>query len=278
MNERDRDFLLLLEKDEPSQSTEYISQIKEDGRRVKVKKEGDTITFIGRDNINPSHYPEVLDNLKKIPFDFEVDTEFAVYDKEGIKSDRGLLQTRDRTAQPLKIRLMSQMMPVTPTMFDILSFKGQSILNEPYEERKRILDEAFSSMSGVKVVHDFGSADEAWKYAEDHHLEGIVQRKKSAPYLKGRSDIAIKVKRKITTELLVTSYIQHPAGIRVQSSNGIAITINGAQHKSVKEKMDKFGCCRILIRSMADRTGNNKFREPVYAGEVRDNGATSKEN
>ena len=76
---RDEGFQLLSERDETLVDSNFISQIKVDGRRVRIKKQGDVVTFIGRDNIVQERYPEVIEAIKKIQGNFELDTEFCVF-------------------------------------------------------------------------------------------------------------------------------------------------------------------------------------------------------
>jgi ATP-dependent DNA ligase len=263
-NRDDGPFLLLNERDEPVEDPNLISQIKYDGRRVMVQKHGDDIKLIGRDSITPERYPEVLEAFKKIPGSFVVDTEFAVFGPDGIKTDRGRLQTRDRTEDRLKIKLMSKLMPVKPVIFDLLELDGQVIENQAYEKRLQAIQERFLGKEGIEVAKSFDSATAAWDYALAHELEGIVERDKASPYIHGRTDTAIKVKRKGLYPILFTGYEVQNAGITLTNKDGVRCACNGEKHKEVKEQIDKFGYAKVIVRGMADLTNAGKIREIVF--------------
>ena len=268
-NRDDSGFMLLSESDEPFEKEGWVSQIKEDGRRVQVEKRGDSIIMRGRDNIVEDRYPEVLETIRKIPHDFKIDTEFCVFTDEW-RTDRGLLQTRDRTKDPFKIKLLQKIAPVQPAIFDLLEINGNDMRNEPYEKRKQALQEAFSGVQGVKVVRDFDRPLEAWEFAQKHELEGIVERDKSAPYIEGRSDRAVKVKRKKLFPVRFDGYSTSNAGITLTDSvNNLRCACHGQQHIKVKESIDSKGYADVLVRAMADKTEAGRLREIVFYKLVR---------
>ena len=264
----DEGFLLLTERDEPFEREGWVSQIKEDGRRVQVEKRGDSIIMRGRDNIVEDRYPEVLEAFRKIPHDFKVDTEFAVFEGEW-KTNRGLLQTRDRTKDPFKIKLLQKVAPVSPAIFDLLELDGNDMRNQIYEKRKKTLESIFSNVPGVRVVKDYDRASEAWSLAQKHELEGIVERDKAAIYVEGRSDRAVKIKRKKIFKLRFTGYEVSNAGITLTNEDGFRVACHGHQHTAVKADIDGFGYCNVMVRAMADKTEAGKLREIVFFKKAR---------
>jgi len=258
-------FMLLTECDAPFERDGWISQIKFDGRRVQVEKKGDSVIFKGRDNIQLERFPEVIETFKKIRHDFIVDSEFCCFEKDGIKTELGKMTSRSHTKDAFKIKVMSKIMPVQPAIFDLLEIDGNDMRNEPYEKRKQALQEAFSGVQGVKVVRDFDRPLEAWEFAQKHELEGIVERDKSAPYIEGRSDRAVKVKRKEITVIRFDGYQKNPTGITLTDSvNGLRCACQGQQHHKVKNQIDKEGFTEVRVNSMAGRTTNNKLREITF--------------
>jgi len=160
-------------------------------------------------------------------------------------------------------------MPVTPAIFDLLEIDGNDMTNKPYEERKKALSEAFSSAQGVKVVKDFNNPLEAWEFAEKHKLEGIVERDVTAPYIEGRSDKAVKIKRKGIFKMKFTGYEVSNAGITLTNEEGFRVACHGHQHIAVKEAIDSFGYCNVMVRAMADKTEAGKLREIVFYKKAR---------
>ena len=258
----DKGFLLLNERELPS--NEYpIAQIKHDGRRVQVEKKGDSVMLRGRDNIVPNNYPEVIEAFRKIPHDFKLDTEFVVLTDEW-KSDRGLLQARDKVKDPFKIKMGSKLHPVTAMAFDLLELDGMPLTNKPYKERKELLDTEFKDnfSTNFRAVKDWSDPFEAWQFAQDNLLEGIVQRK-NVPYIPKRTDDAIKVKRKGLFPMLFSNYEISNAGITLVNDN-TRVACHGHQHIEVKDQIDKRGWVRVVVRGMADKTDRGKIREPVF--------------
>jgi len=261
---RRTDFSLLDERDVPTEDKAYtVSQIKDDGRRVKIKKVGSTITLTGRDTIYPDRFPEVIANLQKIQFDFEVDSEFCCFKPDGVGTNLGLIQSRSHTRDRFKIKLMAKMMPTMPVLFDLMELKDNNLRTYGYEKRKAELDKAFSGIEGIKVAKDFKTPQEAWNHAEAHKLEGIVS-KKDVPYREGRSDNQVKVKRKGLFEIRFTSYQPNVAGIKLFSEDGFKCQCAGSQSHEVMKRLDEHGFVDVVVRGMKDRTARNRIREPVF--------------
>lgn len=260
-NKADR-FQLLCETNKPFQKENWISQIKIDGRLVRVEKTGTEILLIGRDFISKESFPEAVESLKKIPFSFKADCEFAVFD--GIKSNFGKLQTRSKLKDKFKIKLLSSSSPVTPVFFDLLEFNGLQVVNEPYEKRKQILNEKFNGLPGIQVAKDWEDPFECWNYVVLNQLEGIVEKDKSSPYRTGRQLSCVKCKRKGLFEMRFNGFETSNAGITLTSKEGFRVAVNGQKHIPVKELLDKQGYVDVILRAMADKTENDKLREIVF--------------
>ena len=264
MGEKEDRFQLLTERQEPFADSKRISQIKVDGRLVRVEKIEAEITLIGRDFISKDSFPESVESLKKIPFSFKADCEFAVFEKDGIKTNFSKLQTRSKLKDKFKIKLLSNLTPVTPVFFDLLEFNGQQIVNEPYEKRKGILNEKFKDYPGIQVVKDWEDPFECWKFVIANKLEGIVEKDKSSFYRTGRNDAGIKVKRKGLFEMRFEKYEIQNAGITLENKEGFRVAVNGQKHIPVKELLDKQGYVDVVLRAMADKTENDRLREIVF--------------
>jgi len=263
MGEKEDRFQLLNEKQEPFADSQRISQIKVDGRLVRVVKTGDEIVLIGRDYISKANFPEAVESIKKIPFSFKADAEFACFEEGGIKSNFSKLQTRSKLKDRFKIRLLSNLTPVTPVFFDLLEFDGQQIVNETYEKRKGILNEKFN-FPGIKVVKDWEDPFECWKYVIANKLEGIVEKDKDAFYRTGRNNAGIKIKRKGLFEMRFNGFEINPNGITLFNAEGFRCNCAGSQSIPVKEQLNKFGVVNVIVRGMADKTENGRIREIVF--------------
>jgi len=272
------EFTLCVEADEPSDKPEKVANIKADGRRVAVIKEGDAVYFWGRDPITAEHFPEILETFKKMPGNFIVDTEFTVFTNQ-LKTDRGLLQTRDRTQDKFKIKLLKDKYPATAVIFDMLEFNGQDLRNEEYQKRKQMLSQAFNqfpsdiegSKEPIKIAKDL-QPKEAWELAQKHQLEGIVEKDIHSKYTGKRSPDWVKIKRRETFILKFTGYDISPVGITLTNHEGFRVAVNGEKHKKVKDRLDKQGYVIAQVRGMAGKTEKGRIREIVYDSIIEGNG------
>jgi len=257
-------FQLCEEADQPTNKPDRIAQFKFDGRRVAVLKKGNEVQLWGRDVINAHSFPEIVDAFKKIPGNFIVDTEFAVFTDE-MKTDRGLLQSRDKTKDAFKIRLLSNLHPATAIVFDLLEFNGQDLRNEEYQKRREVINEHFKQFVNpqLKVAEDM-KPDEAWQLAIEKQLEGIVEKDIRSKYIGKRDKSWTKIKRKEISEITFTGYEISPVGLTLTNKQGFRVACNGEQHKKVKEIIDKQGFALVRVRGMAGKTVNGKIREIVF--------------
>ena len=170
------------------------------------------------------------------------------------------------------------MHPATSIVFDLLEFNGQDLRNKAYAERKKIINDNFGQFNSpnVKVAKDWMDPEEAWKFAEEHKLEGIVEKDITSPYVGKRTDTWIKVKRKEIILRKMVSYEVSNAGITLISETGDRVACHGQQHKAVKESIDSKGSAMVECRRMAGDTAKGKSREIVFWGLVQNEQSRSK--
>ncbi|MEK6876006.1 MAG: DNA ligase, partial [Nanoarchaeota archaeon] len=96
---------------------------------------------------------------------------------------------------------MSEEMPVEVNVFDIISCKGKSVVNKPFEERKKIIKEIVKNVpKKIKVAESIVTADKKqvedfYKKAVDSGNEGLMIKKLDAPYKPGgRVGFMVKLK------------------------------------------------------------------------------------
>jgi len=271
METKNKGFQLYAEVESPFKKEGFIANIKADGRRVRVIKQDDNITFYGRDNIVQDRFPELVKEFRKLKGNFDIDCEFAVL--KGFYSDRGLLQTRDKTRDKFKIQLLTRNYPATAITFDILSFNNEDLTGTEYSKRKEILKELLSGYptdetgeySPIKITKDWEDPLEAWAFVGLHKLEGIVEKDLHSPYIGKRADSWVKVKRKKLTKLQFNGYEVSNAGITLTNEQGFRVAVNGRKHIEVKNKIDNDGYADVWVRSMADETEKGRLREIVFS-------------
>jgi bifunctional non-homologous end joining protein LigD len=177
-------------------------ELKWDGVRAIAECTGGPVHLYGRrGNDVSAGYPEIagLGDAADAVFDGEI----VVMDANGRPSFRDLaerMHVRDRQ----KAARLAASTPVTYLIFDVLRLNGLDLLDVPYVERRRLLDEL--DLAGdrwlVPPVFDDGAATQA--ASREHGLEGVVAKRLAAAYRPGlRSPDWIKVKAEHTGEFVV---------------------------------------------------------------------------
>lgn len=183
--------MLAQSRDDPFDGEEWSFEVKWDGTR--------TIAFVDEDlrfqnrrlNQIAYRYPEVR----------PVVTGAAVLDGEIVVMHEGRpdfmkLQQREHAMDEFKAGLLAKQLPATYVVFDILHWKGRSLVKLPLEERRRLLREAVEPQEHLYLsepVHAEGRA--LFQVAEERGLEGIMAKRLGSPYLPGkRVDFWLKIK------------------------------------------------------------------------------------
>ena len=179
-----------------------ICEFKYDGIRVQLHKFGNQIRMFSRklENITGS-FPEIASTAAAMHGDFILDGETLAY-----KNDKPL-HFQDLQKRLRRKKLTEQMMqevPVIYTPYDILYADGQSVIDRPLAERKKIL----SQIQFKKPIIDLGyrivsSAEEiGCAFTESRQIghEGLLVKEPQSHYHPGkRGKHWIKLKRELDT-------------------------------------------------------------------------------
>ena len=177
--------------------------------RMQIHKNNDEIKIFTRrlENIT-NQFPEVVDNVKKY-----VKASKVILDSEGVGFNKktGKYLPFQNISQRIKrkydIEKMAEQFPVEVNVFDILNYKGKSIINEPFEKRKEIIKLVVKNVpKKIKIAKNMVTSDEKevkkfYKEALDSGNEGLMVKKLDAPYKPG-GRVGFMVKLKETKENL----------------------------------------------------------------------------
>ena len=99
--------------------------------------------------------------------------------------------------------------------FDLLALDGEDLTALPLEERKRRLQKLIGKKDSVIRYSDhvIGHGDAFFKLACKQGLEGIVSKKRDAPYTPGRGKTWLKTKCLLRQEFVICGYTD-PEGAR----------------------------------------------------------------
>ena len=168
-------------------------EFKYDGMRMQIHKKDSNIKIFTRrlENVT-DQFPEVVDYVKKFVHEKEVilDSEAVGYSKKTGKY-LPFQSISQRIKRKYDIQKMSEEFPVEVNVFDIINYKGKSVVNEPFENRKKIIKRIIKNIPRkIKVAKSIVTADKKdverfYKEAVDSGNEGLMIKKLNAPYKPG---------------------------------------------------------------------------------------------
>lgn len=236
----------------------YIGEWKLDGERIQALKIGNKIQIYNRRGREKKDiYVEVFEELKKLDFDFIVDSEVITYSY--LFND---LQHRSN-CNPTSDRLKEY--PVKMVIFDILFFKGEDLRNLPLMERKKYL-ESFKELKNVEVLDWFEGEKikELWDWVNENNKEGIILKKKNSLYEYKRSKNWLKLKCWKYAKLSFYGYeVNDNSTITIYNDTERCLVARDI--KKIKKEIDENGKVDIKIRYL-EKTKNNKYRFITYGG------------
>jgi len=184
-------------------------EYKYDGMRMQIHKNNNQVTIFTRrlENIT-AQFPEVVDHIKKYTEEkkFILDSEAVGYDKKTGKY-LPFQNISQRIKRKYDIQKMSEKYPVEVNAFDIINYNGKSVINKPFEERKKLLKKVIKNhpkkivTAKSIVTENKKQAEDFYKAAIDSGNEGLMIKKLDAPYKPG-SRVGFMVKLKSTKENL----------------------------------------------------------------------------
>jgi len=189
-------------------SKEWSLEMKWDGIRAIVTVDDGAVTITSRNGHDiTKRYPELLDAAEGVHATSAVlDGEIVALDGSGVPSF-GLLQQRMNLDKAAEIERASTKTPATLMLFDVLEVNGVSIVDQPYRERRDLLERliADDQRGRVRVPPAFdGEIDDAVETSRRLKLEGVIAKIVDSRYDPGRrSDDWVKLKHQKTQEVVV---------------------------------------------------------------------------
>lgn len=169
-----------------------------DGTRCKAEKENGEVSLTNRKgNSYTEQFPEIVEPLKQIPFDFKIDGEIC---GENFTALAGRTHLQDL----FKIKLMAKLKPCDLFVFDILKLDGRELAQEPLRVRKQALLKIPESPLIKLVMPE--PLDLLIKLVEAKEIEGLVGKDPEAPYEFRRAPSWIKLRPPTIEDLVVIGY------------------------------------------------------------------------
>jgi ATP-dependent DNA ligase len=175
----------------PFDSAAYLFEVKWDGVRAlaAIERHGWRLWGRHRTTYTP-RYPE-LEVLRRWPVDTLLDGELITL-RAGRPCLAALLR-RHALTDPLPIRWAVRWCPIQFVVFDLLYYRGRSLVRAPLERRRQLLAELCAAMPipGVEFSAGVvGAGRTFYQAAVAAGYEGVMAKLLTAPYRPGRRTLS----------------------------------------------------------------------------------------
>jgi bifunctional non-homologous end joining protein LigD len=182
-----------------------VHEIKLDGYRILLRIERGRARLLTRNRKDwTDRFPDVAEAAAALPVkEALLDGEVVVFDAAGVSSFQALQQA----GEPGAGRLVY-------VAFDLLFLDGRDLRGEPLLVRKKHLARLLQGRRGrLRYSEHFDApGQEVYERACRMALEGIVSKRKQAPYTSGRGQAWLKVKCVLRQEFVIGGYTDPEGG------------------------------------------------------------------
>src|SRR4051812_13850816 len=195
---------------------DWIFEPKWDGFRTLIFRDKDEILIQSRDEKPLNRYfPELLEPLRStLPARCVLDGELVIVRNGELDFDA--LQLRLHPAA-LRVNLLAKQTPSSVVFFDLLCDGDRDLRNEPFEARRRRLEELLSSTKPpihlTPATADRAVAQDWFRRFEGAGLDGVVAKQVSVTYEPNKR-VMLKVKHERDCDCVVAGFRWHKKGDR----------------------------------------------------------------
>ncbi|HEY6421260.1 MAG TPA: DNA ligase D [Candidatus Binataceae bacterium] len=192
----------------PFDSDKWLFEIKYDGVRALAIRDGRKVQLYARSGSDITEaYPEIVLALNAMPFErFAIDGEIVAPGDDGRPSFQRL-QPRMHVRNAALARRLSVSIPVRYFAFDLLAFDAFDLRPLATEVRKRILARVAKGEGPVQYCeHTFTHGNTFYEAVGESGLEGMVAKRRDAPYRGTRTGDWLKVKCPLTRRFVIGGY------------------------------------------------------------------------
>ena len=166
----------------PPAGPDWLHEVKHDGWRAQLHRSSSEAVIFSKNGKDISgRFATIRDALRSLP-DCIIDAEIVGCDADGIPDFRGLMAGNSAG--------------FCAWCFDLLAIDGKDVSKEPLEQRRERLLQLLSGTDEdlLRLSEAFDDADKLLAATARMGLEGIVSKKRSAPYVAGPNCGWVKVK------------------------------------------------------------------------------------
>ena len=187
---------------DPPRTAGWLHELKLDGYRIQVRKEGARVRLLTRTGLDWTHRMRpIAQQVKDLAAESALlDGEVVVLNEDGTSSFADLQAAFQEDANK----------PLTYFAFDLLHLNGQNLRGLPLIDRKAILSPLVKDVDCVLRYNEHLESDgEAiFRKACELHAEGIVSKRAASPYQSGRGGDWLKLKCVHDQEFVVGGFTE----------------------------------------------------------------------
>jgi len=167
----------------------FAVDTKIDGFRMQIHKQKDNIKIFSRQEENITNmFPDVVSAVKKINHDFIIDSEAIAYDSKNKKYHS--FQITMQRKRKYDVEEKSEELPLHLKPFDVLYFDGKELISEPFEKRRKLLEDNFTKLpllqpTDLIIAENIGQLNSFFHKCLSENFEGIVAKDLSSTYKAG---------------------------------------------------------------------------------------------
>jgi len=181
---------------------DWLHEIKYDGYRIEARLDRGKVQLLTRNEQDWTHrFKPIAAAVAALPAETALlDGELVVENDKGA-SNFSLLQIDLKAGRGDRLIYY---------VFDLLFLDGRDLTAEPLIARKAVLEQLFKAAGKNDRIRYTQHLEEdgatVFKHARDMQLEGIVSKRKDAPYRSGRTDNFVKTKTHDEQEFIVAGF------------------------------------------------------------------------
>jgi len=247
---------------------ECAVEVKYDGMRIQVHKEGSQVHIYSRNLENVTHmFPEVVDECLK-----SLKVESIIFEGEATTYNENTeefypFQITIQRKRKYDVYKYAQEYPLKVFAFDVLYINGTDITHKPFIERRKVLENVVTNEvitpSEMIVTKEIQEIQAFFEESISRGLEGIMAKRLDAPYMAGSRNFNwIKLKRSYkgsladTVDVVIVGYF-YGKGSRAKLGVGSLLVAVYNQNNDTFETISKVGSGLtedewIRLRSLLD--------------------------
>jgi len=253
----------------PADSAAWAYEVKFDGIRAIGYIDRDVRLISRNGNDVTAAWPELADLAPAAP-PIVVDGEIVAFAADG-RTSFAALQPRMHQRNPAMIRALTRSVPATYLIFDLLHIGDRPLIDLPYEQRRRLLEQLGLRGPNWRIPPRLtGTGADVLAESARLGLEGIVCKRLDSPYLPGRrSPLWTKVKNVNDQEIVIVGW-RPGAGRRAGRIGSLLMGVHDETGKLVYIGNVGTGFTQAMLDDLQNKLRPLRRRTPTVAAPVKD--------